>query len=601
MLPMEETSFGRYVLRELVGEGGMGQVYRAYDTVTKRDVALKVLPARAAADPESRQRFEREAHRAAQLDEPHVVPIYDYGEIAGRLFLSMRLIRGDDVASMLRDRGPMPPELSVMIIEQVASALDAAHTRNVVHRDVKPSNILVTESMFAYLIDFGLARALTDTSLTSMGATVGTFAYMAPERLMDDESDGRADTYALACVLHECLTATRPFPSDSLERCVSSHLYSPPPRPSVVRPGVPVLFDAVIARGMAKNPADRFPTSGALARAARAALPGRPHPGATARAPAPATVVRPAPYSAPPPPIPPIRRRKRTVLFALVGVVVIAAGVVAAVVSTRDDSTGSTASAPEKSSPTVQVTLAFGRLNNPNGVAVDKSGTVYVTDPGDFGVEGDERVLELRDGGASPTELPFDARQPAAVAVDEQGMVYVTDYAGDRVLKLSGNTPLVLAFGTLDKPSGVAVAHSGTVCVTDTGTNSVYCLPAGGNSATKVGFTDLVNPTGIAVSGDNFYVTDTLRDRVVEKTPDSTEPMSFSGLNYPTGIAVDPSGAVYVADFLNNRVLRLDKGASTATELPFTGLTKPTAIAIDESGAVYVADQGNSRIVKLGF
>ena len=157
------------------------------------------------------QRFRREAHAAAQLNEPHVVPIHTYGEIDGRLFVDMRLIEGRDLQTVLA-AGPLAPERAVRIIEQVAKALHAAHQVGLVHRDVKPSNILVDDNDFAYLIDFGIARAAGETGLTSTGATIGTWSYMAPERFRAATADARADIYALACVLYESLTGQLPFP-----------------------------------------------------------------------------------------------------------------------------------------------------------------------------------------------------------------------------------------------------------------------------------------------------------------------------------------------------------------------------------------------------
>ena len=190
---------------ELLGRGGMGEVWRAYDTAIDRVVALKVLPADLADDPVFQERFRREARAAAGLDEPHVVPIHDFGEIDGRLYVTMRLIQGQDLQKMLQ-AGPLPPERAVAIIEQIASALHAAHRIGLVHRDVKPSNIRVAENDFAYLIDFGIARAVGESGLTSTGVAVGTWAYMAPERFQSGIADARADIYALTCVLYQSLT-----------------------------------------------------------------------------------------------------------------------------------------------------------------------------------------------------------------------------------------------------------------------------------------------------------------------------------------------------------------------------------------------------------
>ncbi|UGT61174.1 serine/threonine-protein kinase [Nocardia asteroides] len=267
---MEGTQFGRYRLLDLLGAGGMGRVYRAHDTGTDRTVALKVLPEQYASDAGFRERFRREAHAAARLTDPHVVPIHDYGEIDGQLFLDMRLVDGTDLGKIIA-AGPLAPADAVHYVEQVAQALDAAHRAGLLHRDVKPSNVIVTRTGFAYLIDFGIAKDLAATGITSTGATIGTFTYMAPERLGAAEVDARADVYALACVLHQALTGQLPFPGDSIQHQIVAHLNTPPPAPSQVLPGVPAEFDAVIRCGMAKEPDTRYATAGALAAAAQAA------------------------------------------------------------------------------------------------------------------------------------------------------------------------------------------------------------------------------------------------------------------------------------------------------------------------------------------
>jgi predicted ATPase len=266
------TPFGRYGLIELLGRGGMGEVWRAHDTVTDRVVAIKLLPANFSENQEFQERFRREAHAAARLDTPHVVPIYDYGEIDGQLFVSMRLIQGSNLQAVLAD-GPLEPARAVRVIEQVATALHAAHEVGLLHRDVKPSNILLDKNDFAYLIDFGIARAADDTRLTKTGNTIGTFAYVAPERLGQQGSeDARADIYALACVLYECLTGSPPFSGDDMAWLIAAHLSIPPPQPSAAQPNISPQFDQVIATGMAKNPDQRYATTVDLADAARAAI-----------------------------------------------------------------------------------------------------------------------------------------------------------------------------------------------------------------------------------------------------------------------------------------------------------------------------------------
>ncbi|MBJ7339318.1 bifunctional serine/threonine-protein kinase/transporter substrate-binding domain-containing protein [Mycolicibacterium sp.] len=269
---MDATPFGHYQLQELLGRGGMGEVYRAYDTKTDRVVALKVLPPHLAQDTVFQQRFRRESQAAASLSDPHVVPIHGYGEIDGRLYLDMRLIEGKTLGDILAEgERPIGPELSVKVVEQVAMALDAAHRAGLIHRDVKPSNILITEREFVYLIDFGLARTAGEKGMTTAGSTLGTLAYMAPERFDGGQSDPRSDVYALTCVLYEGLTGSRPYPADSLEQQIAGHMVSAPPRPSAFDPAL-AAFDDVIAKGLAKKPGQRFQTGADLAEAARRAL-----------------------------------------------------------------------------------------------------------------------------------------------------------------------------------------------------------------------------------------------------------------------------------------------------------------------------------------
>ena len=265
------SQFGHYHLKRLLGRGGMGEVYEAEDTLKERVVALKLMTAAFSQDPVFRKRLQREARSAGRLHEPHVVPIHDYGEIDGQLYVDMRLIEGTDLHSLLSRFGPLAPARAVAIIRQIASALDAAHAAGVMHRDVKPGNILITRDDFAYLVDFGIANAATDEKLTKLGDVVGTYAYMAPERLTDDEVTGSADIYALACVLYESLIGSAPFRGNAAT-VITAHLNNPIPKPSEHRPGIPGSFDSVIARGMAKRPSDRYSTAGDFATAALEAL-----------------------------------------------------------------------------------------------------------------------------------------------------------------------------------------------------------------------------------------------------------------------------------------------------------------------------------------
>ncbi|MGH3563803.1 MAG: serine/threonine-protein kinase, partial [Mycobacterium sp.] len=257
----------------LLGHGRVGEVYEAEDTLRHRVVALKLISEQFSGNPVFRVRMRHEADAAGMLIEPHVVPIHDYGEIDGLVYVDMRLIDGTDLATLLSRSGPLSPHRAVAIVSQVAAALDAAHTAGVTHRDVKPENILVTDDDFAYLVDFGIARAAADPGLTQTGMTMGTYKYMAPERFSGNEVTYRADIYSLACVLGECLTGSPPYRTDSLEQLVAAHLMQPAPRPSQLRPGsVPEALDQVIAKGMAKNPEERYRSAGDMAAAAHNAL-----------------------------------------------------------------------------------------------------------------------------------------------------------------------------------------------------------------------------------------------------------------------------------------------------------------------------------------
>ncbi|OBG19333.1 serine/threonine-protein kinase [Mycobacterium sp. 852002-51057_SCH5723018] len=272
------TRFGPYELRSLIGAGGMGEVYGAYDTRKGRMVALKLLRPELAVDPGFQQRFRRESQLAARLQEPHVIPVHDFGEIDDVLFIDMRLVDGGSLKDLLRERGALDPGHAAAITAQVAAALDAAHAGGLVHRDVKPENVLLTTDNFAYLVDFGLAQAHGDPSLTAGGPLIGSCAYMAPERFNGGPVGPQTDVYSLACVLYECLTGQPPFECADLPQLISAHLFTPAPRPSIMRRGIDKPFDDVIARGMAKEPAARFASAGELARAACALAPSVPEP-----------------------------------------------------------------------------------------------------------------------------------------------------------------------------------------------------------------------------------------------------------------------------------------------------------------------------------
>jgi hypothetical protein len=251
----------------------MGIVYRAYDLRLKRTVALKLMAPELALDQRFRERFSREVELAMSLEHPNVVPIHDAGDIDGRLYLAMRHVDGTDLRALLHTQGALDPARALAICSQVASALDAAHANGLVHRDVKPSNVLLDGSEHVYLADFGLTRRLDEQSgPASESRSVGTPAYLAPEQIEGGSIDGRADVYALGCLLYECLTGETPFVHGSRLAVAWAHLEEEPPSASARHPELPEAIDAVIRKAMAKEPEDRYATCGALTDAAEVAL-----------------------------------------------------------------------------------------------------------------------------------------------------------------------------------------------------------------------------------------------------------------------------------------------------------------------------------------
>src|SRR4051794_7544800 len=264
--------FGDFRIESVAGRGGMGVVYRAVQLDLGRPVALKLIASDRAADPAFRERFQRESRLAALIDHPNVVPVHGAGEEDGQLYLVMRYVPGTDLHRLLKHEGPLPPERAADIVAQVASALDAAHAAGLVHRDVKPANVLIAGE-HAYLGDFGLTRMLSsDEQLTETGQWLGTTDFSSPEQLQGERVDARADIYSLGSVLHAALLGDPPFPRATMPATLLAHLNDPPPRPS--ERGAPQGFDRVMARALAKDPADRYPSAGDLGRAAQAAARG---------------------------------------------------------------------------------------------------------------------------------------------------------------------------------------------------------------------------------------------------------------------------------------------------------------------------------------
>ncbi len=260
-------------VEEVIGHGAMGVVYRAEELALQRPVALKLILAEHSQDERFRERFRRESQITAAIDHPNVIPIFDAGDESGVLYIMMRLVEGTDLRAVIDAEGPVEPLRAARIVRQVGAALDAAHARGMLHRDIKPSNVLLARDDHVYLSDFGLAkRADSAGGLTRQGTVIARAEYVAPEQILNEPVDARADVYALGCLLFEALTAEAPFARAGAGPL--AHVNEPPPTPRDLRPALPPEFDEVVARAMAKDPSERYPSAGDLGQAALVAAGG---------------------------------------------------------------------------------------------------------------------------------------------------------------------------------------------------------------------------------------------------------------------------------------------------------------------------------------
>ena len=256
---------GRYRLIELLGQGGMATIYRARDAQLERDVAVKVLRPEYGRDPDFFARFRQEAQSAASLNHPGVVAVYDYGTDPAGPFIIMELVDGEDLASIIRRSGALPPKQAARLTAQIARAIAAAHTSGFVHRDIKPSNVLVTSEGKVKVTDFGIARAIAEAALTLPGTTLGSVHYFSPEQARGEMATPASDIYSLGIVLYELLTGRRPWEGDSAAAIATARLTGPVPSPSAVRSGVPPILEAIARKAMATDAADRFVSAEAMA------------------------------------------------------------------------------------------------------------------------------------------------------------------------------------------------------------------------------------------------------------------------------------------------------------------------------------------------
>jgi YVTN family beta-propeller protein len=465
-----------YRIESVLGRGGMGVVYVARHLRLDRTVALKVVSPDLAEDPKFRDRFVRESQLAASLEHPNIVPIHDAGEEGGVLYLAMRLVSGTDLKRLIEGSdGGLDPARALKLLDQVAGALDSAHQAGLVHRDVKPGNVLIgspeTASEHAYLSDFGLTKRMTsDSGLTGTGQFVGTLDYAAPEQFEGKKLDGRADVYSLAVVLYESLSGEIPYRRDNQAALVYAHLMAEPPAVTEKRPELPAAIDAVVAKGMAKSPEDRYPTAGALVADATDAL-GEQASATAGRTSPPLTV----------PASPPTRRPTLTPLrMAVAGLLVIAAVVGAVALFSGGGGKGKATQSMSGAAPAAALGDRVVRIDTAN-----------------------KKILTSIPVGKSPSGVAV-GEGSVWVASSDEGVVYRIDPVSNKVIaKIAvGKRPSAIAFG--NGAIWVANRLSNSVSEIDPGNNRAVTIPgvdqpqsiAAGDGAVFVGWSGAAVPGG---------------------------------------------------------------------------------------------------------
>ncbi|CAN5477748.1 hypothetical protein BH20ACT18_BH20ACT18_09830 [soil metagenome] len=616
---------GGHELEELIGRGGMGVVYRARHVLLDRTVALKLLAPEFAHDVEFRTRFERESRVAAALDHPNVVPVHDAGEDDGRLFITMRYVDGTDLREMISSRGGLPAELAAEIVAQVGSALDAAHAHGLVHRDVKPANVLVADARapHVYLSDFGLTkRSASSSGLTGSGLMVGTLDYMSPEQFAG-EADARTDVYALGCVLFEALTGRVPFPREMAPQTMWAHMSEPPP---AVEGAVGDAFDPVIARALAKKPADRFPSTGDLGRAALAAaqgrsdvvtersvavgdaapgptridlaLPERPASGPTSVEPpsgprpdgpaadAITTLDASPPFVAARPeavqgewwrqPPPPGGRRVPGWGWAVLagGVAAVIALVVAvALIGSREGSTPEQREADGSSAPRGAPPPTGAPVSGPRvWVATDKTGLA---------------ALDPRTGCTTGT-LPAIARKITSIAAGE-GAVWIADLGARSLIRVDARRGRIVKRIALSGGPEAVTTSPGAIWVTIGGSNTVRVDPDT-NQVTQV--SEDAGGYSAVYQGGYLWVANFLDDAINRISPSGKVlPLKRRLGGEPRAVAADPRRVFVLTD--GGNMLRVEQspfgGAPRLTSVRTGGGSATADLAVGEGG-VWVAD-----------
>jgi DNA-binding beta-propeller fold protein YncE len=604
------TRLGNYVLSDQIGRGGMGVVYRATHVHLGREVALKILAPELTGSEDFRKRFLRESRLAASLDHPNAVTVYDAGEADGTLYIAMRYVPGSDLAKLLKENAPLESAMALSMLDQVGAALDAAHQLGLIHRDVKPANVLLASGN-CYLTDFGITKqvgAPSASALTKTGQFLGTIGYVAPEQIEGREVDGRADIYALTCILYECLTGSRPFPKGSELAVISAHLWDPPPRPTESRPELPEAIDAVVAKGMAKSAADRYPTCSELMAAAREALGARASAGPPGAGSATVSRDRTEPKVAALPSSgtggtrtvvqsrsPGPRHRRRAVVAGVVVLCAAAIAVAAVLVASGGTAAHKAHTQTEGHTPTAAAAVS--------STAAHVVGAPIQVGSQPTGIDGNSSFLWVANFGASTvTRVTPDGKvrtdirlQPAPFAVLRIGSTFwVSSADAGTVTPISVSTGLPgkpVAVG--DKPEWMAGDDDG-LWVSNATSDTVSTINP--DSGTLIGAPIKVGrvPRGIAYSGSAVWVADSGDDNV-DRIANGQVTKTIRVGREPIGVAFG-ANAVWVANKLDNTVSRIALPQDTTKTIRVG--KAPFSIAFG-LGAAWVTNSGDDTVTRL--
>jgi YVTN family beta-propeller protein len=600
------TEVAGYRIESILGRGGMSSVYLAEDIDLKRKVALKLLPTELAQNERFRERFIRESQLAAGLDHPNIIPIFEAGQAGEVLFIAMRYVKGRDLKQILVQEGALPPARAATVIGAVADALDEAHAQGLVHRDVKPANILVAEGRHPgswgqiYLSDFGLTKRTTSQSgVTGTGQFIGTIDYMAPEQIKGDPVDRRTDVYSLGCVLYECLTGEPPFRRDTEAAILWAHMQEAPPSATARRQELPDEIDAVVSRAMAKRPENRYGSCGDLALAARTVL-------------APGTAVAPSPPRRPPArrkavvPRPegplPRRRRRLAVLITAAAAVIVAVAVIATVVLGGNGGPGP-ASPPatvtgvakiEPSKGRVVGRIALGRLSS---VAAGEGGIWVIGESSGVLIHVDPRTGRvLARGPAQSPGFP----STGAVAVGPLG-VWVVDNISGRVQRVNPATNQILSRVRYPEPgsgnssaNGIAVG-GGSVWVGSNNDGEVVRI----DIATErvVDRIHVPDVTDVAYGEDSVWVADTLGGRVIRIDPRTRRITARIPVVGSIGSLAVGEGFVWVLDTIGGVANQIDPATNVVQATHKVG-KNPKDVAVG-FGAVWVTNHGDGTLSRI--